>query len=327
MGYDKLQDTERTDTLPIPTYDEAINSRPSSSQSFLGPQEISHDAERQGLLSERGLDSFRGYRPPTAESVRDSLDDLASSMGSSWAGSTEDLRREIQQMDIDGSTEGMAARMALLTNSRLSKRFNSLTHSLSLIHLPFRQWLPSWDYVRAKAATLSLAQFAINWILIFRLLALLIVVFLVYLLFISDIFRIHRGRGRLPADPELVRAYVRDSIMESSIRGYLEYITTFDHMAGTKGDLVQAEFIENLFHQAHLDDVGLETFEVYLNFPKAGGRKVAIIDPPELAWNARLEENSAHGDDRDQVLVFHGHSKSGNVTGPLIVSRPGRVSI
>ena len=52
--------------------------------------------------------------------------------------------------------------------------------------------------------------------------------------------------------------------------------------------------------------------------PKDGGRKVAIVEPAELAWEATIEETPAYDDGRKQVPVFHGHAKAGNVTGPLI---------
>jgi N-acetylated-alpha-linked acidic dipeptidase len=48
---------------------------------------------------------------------------------------------------------------------------------------------------------------------------------------------------------------------------------------------------------------------------------VAIIDPPELAWEAKLEEDPVYpdaGQSRANTPVFHGHSRAGNVTGPLI---------
>lgn len=320
MVEEKAETYERNEFLPIPTYDEAISSRPSSSQSFLGPQEISHDAERQGLLGRGDAQNHRGYRPPTAESVRSSIDDLASSARSSHAGSTEDLRRELQQMDImEPSGDGGAARTHLLTSNRLSKRITSLTHSLSSINLPFRQWLPSWDYIKAKAESLSFRGLVVNWIIIFRLIALLMVVFLVYFLFISDLFRLRRSQQRMPADPELLRAFVKDNIQASSIREFSKYLTSYDHMAGTAGGFTQAQFIESILAGNHLEDVGLERFDVYLNFPKEKGRRVAILEPAELAWEAIIEENLAYDDGRNQAPVFHGHSKSGNVTGPLIV--------
>ena len=323
MVYKKPEDHGLNNSLPIPTYDEAINARPSSPQSFLGPQEISHDAERQGLLGRRDGVNPSGYRPPTAESVRSSFDDLLSSGEVSRQGSTEDLRREIQQMDIVEPPGNDGPGLHLLTGNRLSKRFTSLTHSLSSINLPFRQWLPSWDYLRAKFDAFPFRSVAVNWILLFRLFALMMVVLLVYLLFVSDIFKVRKTTGRMPTDPELLRAFVRDNVRTPLIADYLKYLTSYDHMAGTAGVLSQATYIEKIFADSHLESVGLERFDVYLNFPKDNGRKVAIIDPPELAWEALIEEELAYEDGRQQVPVFHGHSKSGNVTGPLIYANYG----
>lgn len=322
MVDEKANKYEEENLLPIPSYDEAINSRPSSSQSFLGPSEISHDAERQGLLGRR-VGSNSGHHQPTVEDGRDSLDGLVSSEENSRAGSTEDLRRELQQMDILEPDIGTNHAALRLGGSRFSKHLSNLTHSLSSLHLPFREWLPSWDYIKDKASRLSVRGVQINWILICRLFALLMVVFLVYLLFMSDLFSLGKRRGRMPMDPEYLRAFIRDNINASSIREYSRYVTSFDHMAGTAGALAQAQFIEHLFADSHLEDVGLEQFDVYLNFPKDGGRKVAIVEPAELAWEATIEENPAYGDGRKQVPVFHGHAKAGNVTGPLIYANYG----
>lgn len=60
----------------------------------------------------------------------------------------------------------------------------------------------------------------------------------------------------------------------------------------------------------------------YLNYPKQGGRKVAIVDPPELLWEASIEEEQAYGS-REQTMVFHGHSRSGKVKGPLVYANYG----
>lgn len=62
---------------------------------------------------------------------------------------------------------------------------------------------------------------------------------------------------------------------------------------------------------------------VYMNYPKKDGRRVAIVNPPEKAWEARLEEGSAYDPPRSQTAAFHGMSASGNVTGPLIYANYG----
>src|SRR5436305_10813774 len=70
-------------------------------------------------------------------------------------------------------------------------------------------------------------------------------------------------------------------------------------------------------------------YNVYLNYATTGGRRVAVVDPPELAWEAQIEENTLYPNlspaeqEKHQSLVFHGHSRSGNVTGPLIYANYG----
>lgn len=67
----------------------------------------------------------------------------------------------------------------------------------------------------------------------------------------------------------------------------------------------------------------MNSYEVYLNYPTPGGRRVAIIDPPEFAWEAALEEDKSSQPDQHEVAAFHGHSRTGNVTGPLIYANYG----
>jgi N-acetylated-alpha-linked acidic dipeptidase len=57
---------------------------------------------------------------------------------------------------------------------------------------------------------------------------------------------------------------------------------------------------------------------VYMNYPKENGRRVAIVEPPEKVWEAKLTEESAYNPPVQQTATFHGLSASGNVTGPLI---------
>ncbi|KAI9871242.1 MAG: hypothetical protein M1830_003159, partial [Pleopsidium flavum] len=117
MVDEKPNKYEPVDYLPIPTYAEAT-SRPSSSQSHLGPEEISNDAERQGLLRQTTCDSAttwnrrRGdYERPTVESARSSLDFLPSSGEDSPRASDGGLRREMMEMEVlDPETPEDAAR-------------------------------------------------------------------------------------------------------------------------------------------------------------------------------------------------------------------------
>ena len=322
---------ERRETLPIPSYEEATGSRPSPSPSVLGPEEISHDAERQGLLEAatpndrtRRRPQQNGYEASRVESARSSLDFLPSSGESSPRGSTDGLRREMLHMEmLDPIVEGDSGLLSQ-TGNRLTKRISSLTHSLSAIHLPFRQWLPSIDYIRARIPSIP-EQFIPGWIMVVRFSAFFLVLSIAYALFLSDVFTISQrgGMGQV-YNPESVRMYVQDHIDKSYIRKNLEHLTTFDHVAGTEGSYVLAKWVEGLFHAAGLEDTGLEQFDVYLNYPKEGGRRVAITEPAEKAWEAMIEEEPAYTDPpRLQTMVFHGHSKSGDVRGPLVYANYG----
>ena len=247
-------------SLPLPTYDEAVNSRPSSSQSFLGSEERSNDAERQGLLRR---EEENGYQAPAVESARSSL-----SSSNSPRISTEELRHEMTQMDVlEPEIDGGSTRGNLLRRDRLSKHITTLTHSLS--SLSFRQWLPSREYIMAKIPTL-IRQFKfynlqLNWaIMISRLSALFLVFSLVYLLFFSDVFTVgRRGLGSAKNFPDMVRDFVRSNANASSIRESSKYLTLFEHMAGTKGSYVLGEFVQDLFIESQLEEVQMEQFDVY----------------------------------------------------------------
>ncbi|GAA4690507.1 hypothetical protein GCM10025794_24550 [Massilia kyonggiensis] len=114
-----------------------------------------------------------------------------------------------------------------------------------------------------------------------------------------------------------VQNFLQGHINETNIADNLRKVTKFPHMAGTEGSFALAEWIEQEFKNAGLDEIEMEEFQVYLNYPNEGGRRVAIVDPPGMAWEAALEEKN------EQTMVFHGHSKSGNVTGHLVYANYG----
>lgn len=257
MVYEKPNRYDQHASLPIPTYDEAVNHLSSSSQSFLGPEEISNDAERQGLLPR---EEQNGYPVPSVESPGSSL-----SSGNSSRASTEELRHELMtQMDVlePEAGGGRDTRGISLRRTRFSKRITSLTHSLS--SLSFRRWLPSREYVIAKIPTL-IRQIQPNWaMMISRLFALVLVLSLIYLIFFSEVFTVGRkGSGSATNFPDMVREFVRSNTNASSIRESSKYLTLFDHVAGTKGSYVLGEFVQDLFIENRLEDVQMERFDVY----------------------------------------------------------------
>ncbi|RAH72284.1 M28 family metallopeptidase [Aspergillus aculeatinus CBS 121060] len=320
MGNDQKFDYE---SLPIPTYEEAIGARPGSSRSHLdSSDEAGDNAERQGLLHRSGPDTTpraearpRGYQPPTVESARNSIDDLDSTGSRSERGSMEELRRELDQMDVEDGPQSSSRRSQL--RSRFSKRFNNLTRSLSSFNLPFRRFLPTFRFtIRLDDARAGLKNNAC--MILLRLFGVFLVVTVVYIFFISDIFNMNTrfimGQSYSAAS---VENFVQGHINETNIAENLKKLTAYPHMAGTEGSYVLAEWVESEFKKAAFDEVEMEEFQVYLNYPTTDGRRVAIVDPPQLAWEAALEEKE------EQTLVFHGHSKSGNVTGHLVYANFG----
>ena len=322
MGLDKSE-AEPDGLLPIPTYEEATSSRPSSSQSYLGPAEISADAERQRLLDRDDTSAPppsrrpNGYHPPTVESARSSaefLPDLAAEH--SARNSVEALRREISEMDVDDAQAAAAAGRS--GSSARSKRVGGFR--LPTFRLPtISQWLPSSTFlssVRARLAELPNPLKPVSGILLIRLLALLFVLSLGYLVFFTRVFR-RRGDDGQSFPLASVRAFVRGQINQTKIVENLQHASQWDHIAGTEGSFYLAKWIEGEMQAAGMDRSTLEQFDVYLNYPKKDGRRVAIVDPVDKRWEAKIEEEKVYSG-REQTTVFHGYSKSGSAKGPLI---------
>ena len=155
-------------------------------------------------------------------------------------------------------------------------------------------------------------------LMMLRLFALLLVATLVYVFFIGDVFNLNNrmvmGQSYSASS---VENFIQGHINATNIAENLKLVAGNTRVAGTEGSFVLAEWIEHEFHKAGFDSVKREEYQVYLNYPREDGRRVAIVDPPDKAWEAFLEENQA------QYPAFHGHSKSGNVTGPLVYANFG----
>lgn len=302
------------EALPIPSYDEATQSSPSSSR------RDSDSHEREGLLgpdpSARIPVPTRraGYVPPTVEDAVDE-DEQETFLGQDHEhdGHEEEgeVRREMEELEIEEPRE----------LSAWGKRISSLSQTLRLGSLPFKwKWKP-----RIPFPTMGWPNITADFCIVLgRCFAILLVMAVVYLLFMSDIFTssIQRMAGQ-GFDPEDVRMFVQGQVDPHRIRDNLRKVTNADHIAGTEGDFFLASYVEKFMKEMFLDDVRMEQFGVYLNYPREGGRKVEILnDDGSVKWGAKVEEDQMYTD-RQQTLVFHGHSRSGDVTGPLIYANYG----
>lgn len=313
--------------LPIPAYEEVVGSASRAASEYGGLEgEMSESA---GLLqqssSASGPSGTRadGYRPPTVESARSSMESSFLEEFASARSSAESLVREMIQMEVmDGDA---AERGGVRGGLRMSftKTFSSITSAWSVPN-PFRGMrcrLPAVPSIPCCANVDSAAM-----VPVYRLLAVAAVLIAVYALLATDAlnFRTAGSEYLGPFDPESVRSYAEHGIEKERIERWLEYISSFDHMAGTEGDYVLANYVQGEFSSFGLKTQRMQ-YDVYLNYPKPGGRRVWMDEPK---WEAELEEPTPKGSPQDKrppenTLVFHGHSKSGTVKGPVVYANYG----
>lgn len=327
--------------IPIPSYDEAISSRPgSSTHQQRGAGEISDDAERQGLLGQDGPPAQ--YHSPTVESERSSVDsDLRLP---EVGGSNDEARRHVEELDYLDPTDLSRRSPRPYHRARLrniSSRFSKISATLSSIRLPSLRsfYAPvstttSDEPISTPPVRTSLftrlrerippipEEYRLSAPTAARLVGLATLFILFYILFTMDVFSgARRVTGRF--DPESVRAFVQENVDSERIAEYLTHITSYDHVAGTEGDLYMAEWMrEHWAREGPFDDIALLSYYVYLNYPTTDGRSVSIVSPEEQRWVATLEEDIINPD-RQQTLAWHGLSKSGEVEGHLIYANGG----
>jgi hypothetical protein len=310
--------------LPIPTYEEATSSRAVSD----------FGAENEALLEQHGASSSAsasrrrgdGYMPPTVESVRSSMESSFLEEFASPRSSAESLRREMVQMEI--MEAGVEERRSSKWRLSFSKRIHSISSSLSAISLPTVSWrnpfrnihfsfrMPNIPSIPCCA---NIDQSAM--IPIYRLLAILAALIVVYIILATDALGIPGAMDSAymgPFDADSVRAFASREINKGNLRHWLEYISSFDHMAGTEGDYVLAKYLQGQYSSFGLKSERMQ-YDVYLNYPKEGGRRVWMDEPK---WEAALEEPVADKK-HPNTMVFHGHSKSGSAQGPVIYANYG----
>lgn len=241
---------------PIPTYEEATSSRGAAAR--LGPNEVSDDAERQGLLTPAGRtqsDPRRRngyYHPPSVQSVDDGASELGSPVRESQDEDSRQIMEEMEILDPESVEEGRSRRNR--SASRFSKRFYSITHTLSSFHLPrirWPSWRPNFSFVTDHFPTIP-EEYRPGWAIVARLVGLIVIISLVYVLVVSEVVPMGGGFGT-PFNPEWVRQYGLQNVEGWRIEKNLEYITSYDHIGGTEGSYVLGQWIEGKFKDAHMD--------------------------------------------------------------------------
>ncbi|GAW21820.1 hypothetical protein ANO14919_113450 [Xylariales sp. No.14919] len=337
---------------PIPTYDEATAGDASSSTSPWPPSPShadtrpDHETEAQSLLSHtRPHDQSRrapaGYRPPHVETDDEESDWSLDDDDDSDTDEAAQVRREMQELEIEDPLND--------ANSSTS----SWTKRIGFSRFSLPRWKWRWRLPRLTVRLPRQSDNSANdeesgepsetrtrWhfptpnidgrdlaLIIGRLLALTAVFGTVYLLFISDLFgSVSQRLNSQRFDPEAVREFVQSSIDSEQIKDSVRHFTGFAHIAGTEGDYALAMDVHNSFASDGFDQVAVDEYYVYLNYPKKDGRVIEIMSPggDKAIWSASLEENEVGGETAGhQTYTFHGHSQSGDVRGPLIYANYG----
>ncbi|RPB21031.1 Zn-dependent exopeptidase [Terfezia boudieri ATCC MYA-4762] len=313
----------------IPNFVEAT-SRPAS-RNDAGPQEGSSEQEaeeRAGLLGQPNSN----YRRPTVQDARNSEDSLLRP-GRPRRSSDESLPREMQQFEIidpPGAYADTQGQSLSLSSSRVYHQFqkrlsiiaSSVSSRLQLPQVNWR-WRWKWKWRSCSLPSISCMKYVEFLLPYYRLFAVFFVIMIVYALLASDLFNF-RGRTFLGQvfDPASVQNYAVNHVKVEKIQHYLEYLTSFGHIAGTVGDRTLGKYIEEEFMSFGMDVVDTEDYHVLLNYPKKDGRSLSIIHPKNQVWIANLEELDAQGM-TEHPHVFHGYGASGMVHGRLMYAGYG----
>ncbi|KAF7552427.1 hypothetical protein G7046_g7421 [Stylonectria norvegica] len=343
------------DPIP-PTYDEALATGSHYDPADWEPPRSPADEPRgndpehesQSLLqhsSSQPSSSRRagGYRAPTVET-----DDEDSLFGSdSDDEEATHVRREMQEMELEEPDRSGGSSWGKRIGFALPKWKWSWRPRLPRlrIQLPSRPSAPAASTADADDTTTDnnntetqrprLFQWpkiksTVAIIVFARALAIFFVLGFLYLLFASDFFGglSRRLGGGFRFNPEDIRVHVQTSVDPMRMRAAVQHFSSYAHIAGTEGDYATAMDVHSMFTRAGLDEVVVDEYYVYVNYPRKDGRAVQIMDPQnkdKAIWTALLEEDEVSGDETAgrQTFAFHGHSKSGDVMGPLIYANYG----
>lgn len=328
------------DPVP-PTYDEALAGSSRQDHDWSHSSVDNHETESQSLLHhpETAPGSSRrprGYRPPTVESDDSDIESLLGS-------DTDDeeaaqIRREVEELDIEEppSLRGLSwGKRIGFSLPRWKWSWRPRLPQLPRIRIQLPQRPEAMDDAGANGdAGTDESQRATEtrrwelphidrmfaFVMFARVLAITIILGFIYLLFATDVFSFSgRLGGSFRFNAQDLRDHVLKSVDPRRLRASVKHFSSYAHIAGTEGDYATAMDMDSMFSRAGLDEVLVDEYSVYLNYPRKDGRSVEIMDGDKSIWAATLEEwDTGQETSGHQTYAFHGHSKSGDVRGPLI---------
>lgn len=331
------------DPVP-PTYDQAVagSSRRREEAWSQRDEREAPQTESQGLLSNAGASSSR--RPEGHRQTAGSDDDDDSVFdGLSDIDEADQVRQEMEEMDIEEPESSRSSWRKRIPFRLSLPRWNWPSLPRVRIQLPSREESSSDDNNESSGAnetsetaapaantwTLNVPKFnsVLVIVTIARILALFIIIGFFYFLFSSGILSGPSAmEGRRRFNPTEVEKHIVKMVDPGRLREVVQEFASYAHLAGTEGDDVSSMVIKQMFTESDIPEVWDEKYNVYLNWPKEGGRAVEIMDGTgeKAVFSAVIEEDERHSESAGrQTFAFHGHSKSGDVKGPLVYANYG----
>ena len=221
---------------------------------------VGHGGEGHSSGSSRLGDSTRlamgggggGYRPPTVETPRSSeeTDVLLSSTGGSRRQSVDEMRNDIEQMEIVEDPEHPLCESTTKRSRlrvQLSRQLAGFASTVSSLRLRLCGRWPRFRHLfkRTQAVKVIAALGS----------AVVVVAGTYFLLSVSLSSNSEGETWREKFNPEAVRGYVQSHVSGDRIRRVVERITAYDHLAGTQGDYASASYVRAHLEAAKLEDV------------------------------------------------------------------------
>ena len=132
----------------------------------------------------------------------------------------------------------------------------------------------------------------------------------------------------------LLMLYPIPSCIYNLPEAHLKYLTSEEHMAGTKGDLKMADYVHRKFQSYGLINSVIEEMPATLSFPKAEPPSLELIDvsksadTPTILFKAALAEKILPEDHTSDSWLrnhtFLGYSPSGEVMESVVYANFGR---
>ncbi|RPA73945.1 hypothetical protein BJ508DRAFT_333584, partial [Ascobolus immersus RN42] len=324
----------------IPTYDEAIAS--SSRTEHLSSQHNPLLTSSRSTTPEPQPARNGNYRPPRADSIRSSLSsDYLASEYTTPRGSrrgSRDLRREMQELEIEdplhtpsgGTTSKGLERTQQLAKSILRRlgSFGARVRSGYSAFTPFHGLRHRLGEVCPNPMNAIPENFTNGtYTPLYRLLGIIVVMIIIYIAMASELFVIHRPVPKGEFTRDSVREFVLSEVAGGmkEVRHWEEYVGSFDHAAGTKGDWTGVEWLHQWFNTFRMDAVGVEKYDVWLSFAgegevvvTTGERGKGVMSKLELE---EVVETGKKGKGKGKVgltKAYHAFSKEGEVEGHLV---------